>query len=548
MRTTRLDKLNDSANEYKAQRLKSGIRYGFLLTSDGWRSSAKRQYHNYILLSVEGPIFLSLEEVTGRGGTGDDVKDGFERQMNKLDSEVSKSILLGVTDTPTANQKAWRLLEAAYPKQFWVGCAAHEVSLLFKEWVKKIPDIHLLFKEGHRVVKWILNHSELLNLFRTLVPAHFDDKRRHCISLYLPGDTRMATVFKMLFRIQVLWPVLMDLANRPEYEIASQKALKQWSDSQKPENKLTTIQGKYVDKVKQSLQNRTGFKEKIETFISSTKSTMYLLRLVDGQTPVLGKFYYCCALVDKHLRVMKEAGNVSYIDMMRAIFMKRWKRWHRPIHTFAYALDPCYQSHELTRQEKADCVQVIKKMGGADWPKLKVEFDRWRTAGQTIFPKEVWDAADKYHGYQWWESFGDDFEYLNTAAIKVLSKAISASACEFNWSDVGHVVTKQTTRFTDNKIDKIVNVRAMYKMGKAVNNKVLLGNLPKLDDFLDILVDEAISYTPGGGDDVADAEQLVEDSSGDEDYDIVAEDEEPLYALGGGVNTGLDASVVTDLI
>lgn len=98
--------------------------------------------------------------------------------------------------------------------------------------------------------------------------------------------------------------------------------------------------------------------QEIECFITCTKSAVYLLRLVDGQTPVLGKFYYCCALLDKHLRIMKEAGTVPYIDQMRSIFMKRWKRWHRPIHTFAYAVDPCYQEHELTRHEKADCLQV----------------------------------------------------------------------------------------------------------------------------------------------------------------------------------------------
>lgn len=86
-------------------------------------------------------------------------------QMEQLPPKIRSRIILGVTDTPTANQKAWRLLEATFPKQIWVGCAAHEVSLLFKEWVKKIPDILRLFREGHRAVKFINNHAELLKLF-----------------------------------------------------------------------------------------------------------------------------------------------------------------------------------------------------------------------------------------------------------------------------------------------------------------------------------------------------------------------------------------------
>lgn len=357
MRTTRLVKLDAVANEYKDLRLKAGERFGFAITSDGWRSVAKRNYHNYILLSVEGPIFITMDEVTGQGGTGEDIAKGFEQQFTKLGVDVTRQIILGITDTPSANRKAWRLLEANHPLQIWTGCAAHEVSLLFKEWVKKVPEIHQLFKQGHRVVKWIINHSEILKQFRELVPKHFTDKRKHCMGLYAPGDTRMATVFKMLHRLKVLFPVLTDLVSAAEYEAASQKALKQWSDSQPAGNKLTAIGGKYPDKVKHSIQD-PAFLTRIDVFTNATKSAIYLLRLVDGQTPVIGKFYYCCALLDKHLRVLKEAKTVPYIDLMRSIFIKRWKRWHRPVHTFAYALDPCYQAHDLTKEERADCVTV----------------------------------------------------------------------------------------------------------------------------------------------------------------------------------------------
>lgn len=73
------------------------------------------------------------------------------------------------------------------------------------------------------------------------------------------------------------------------------------------------------------------------------------------------------------------------------------------MYTFVYyAVDPCYQTHELTVEERTDCSKLIKKLGGGNCPSLKVEFDRCRDSGQTIFPQEVWDSADKLHGYQWW--------------------------------------------------------------------------------------------------------------------------------------------------
>lgn len=192
------------------------------------------------------------------------------------------------------------------------------------------------------------------------------------------------------------------------------------------------------------------------------------------------------------------------------------------------------------------CVpQVIKKLSGANWPKMKVEFDRWRTAGQSIFPKEVWEAADEYHGYQWWHSFGDDFQFLQGLATKILSKPISASACEFNWSDVGQVITKKTTQRSDANIEKMVNVRAMHKLEKTVDRKVLLGNIPKLDDFLDQLVNDEIDVVGGDGDDVPEAEELeLEVDSDDDEYDVVDDDIDELYELGGaGCNQDLEADL-----
>lgn len=189
---------------------------------------------------------------------------------------------------------------------------------------------------------------------------------------------------------------------------------------------------------------------------------------------------------------------------------------------------------------------MIKKLGGVKWTKLKVEFDRWR-ASKSIFTKEEWDAADEYHGYQWWHSFGDSFEHLNVLAMKILSKPIAASACEFNWSDVSQVISKRTTQRTDKNIERMVNVRAMYRLEQTVVEKVvLLGNIPKLDDILDEFINNEIEERGVSGDDVADPEEQGgdHDSDDDEDLEISNDDiEEELYELGGNRNDHLDAMV-----
>ncbi|KAL1515060.1 hypothetical protein AB1Y20_004125 [Prymnesium parvum] len=323
---------------------------------------------------------------------------------------------------------------------------------------------------------------------------------------------------------------------------ASQKALKAWSDAQAPENKLRQIDGKYTDMVQHFLR-LPSFKDEIQKFVDATKSAVFLLRLVDNFTPVLGKFYYGCALVDKHLRVIEEAGSLSYIGQLRSIFAKRWKRWHRPVHTLAYALDPCYKEHKLTDHELKECHQVIRQVGGPEWPSIKIEFNRWRREGaDTLFPEKVWEVADKSHGYEWWDSFGlDQFERLPLLASKILSKAVSASACEFNWSDVGQVITKKANRWNDSTINKLVNVRAMHRLKeKFSDQKPMMKKIPTIDDMLDEFVNEVVDSLGCTGDDVDDADEMNENeesiSDDDEQYNLLDDDEEEMgEASGAGI-------------
>lgn len=136
--------------------------------------------------------------------------------------------------------------------------------------------------------------------------------------------------------------------------------------------------------------------------------------------------------------------------------------------------------------------------------------------------------------------------YLNVWAAKILSKPIAASACEFNWSDVSNVVTKKTQRLKDTTIDKIVNTRVMtLRLEASLKNKVMLGNIPKVDDFLDTLVNETMDSTGNSGDDVEEAEELdVSSESGDEDLDVIHQDEEEeLYEFSGEPNESLPADL-----
>ena len=140
--------------------------------SDGWRNKKRRSYHNFILVAANGPIFLSLKDVTGQAGTAKAITDEFSEVFETLDESVYDRIVIGCTDTPSANVSAWKSLEAAHPKQIWIGCMAHELSLLFKDWVQKVPAVNDLYRRLKNITIWIRNHGDILT---QLAPKHILD-------------------------------------------------------------------------------------------------------------------------------------------------------------------------------------------------------------------------------------------------------------------------------------------------------------------------------------------------------------------------------------
>ena len=116
-------------------------------------------------MAANGPIFLKLRDVTGHGGNAKAISDEFSDVFETLDESVYGRIVIGCTDTPSANVAAWKLLETAHPKQIWIGCMAHELSLRFKDWVQKVPDVKDLYRRLKNITIWIRNHRDILIQF-----------------------------------------------------------------------------------------------------------------------------------------------------------------------------------------------------------------------------------------------------------------------------------------------------------------------------------------------------------------------------------------------
>ena len=152
---------------------------------------------------------------------------------------------------------------------------------------------------------------------------------------------------------------------------------------------------------------------------------------------------------------------------MLPIFKSRWARWHKPIHTLAYGLDPSYQSHVMTTAEKREVKEMFKRLRPDQSATLIVQFNAYKR-DPSSFDKEGWSAVDMHHAYDWWDTFGDVYPELKGVAVDVLSKCASASACEFNWSMVSRVGRKGRASLQVASTDKSVNIAAAYQLKKSV--------------------------------------------------------------------------------
>ena len=491
--TSRLDSAHDDANIFKVSRLQSGKDFGFLVTSDGWRNNKRRQYHNFILVAATGPIYLSLKDVTGQSGNAQAIHDEFVDLFETLPVDIVARIVIGCTDTPSANVSAWNKLETTFPNQVWIGCMAHEISLLFKDWVKKIPEIKELYVKGKRVTIWIKNHGDILELFKAKVKAQWPlDKRHWPIMPYMPGDTRMATCYKLVHRLVLLKQVLQALVTDPLYHKAAQAAIASYNSQAKAENKIEKMSnGEYPDAICDDLLNKDWWLV-IASFMAGSKTCVYFLRMVDSNLPVLGKVFYTSALINKQMKYL--ALTCPLVKKMHAFFTTRWARWHKKVHVLAYACDPSYQSHKLSEFEYKQCTDVLKRLRPNTYTQALVELKQFKRNPE-LFDGPTWLAVDTCHGYLWWDAFGGDLPVLQSVSCDILSKQTVASACEFNWSAVSSVERKGRGSMMTATTDKTVNVAAMYKLSTASKQRDWL-KLPKLDAVIEQLVEEVEDDAP----------------------------------------------------
>lgn len=540
-----LEARSAEADVFKEKVLLGNAVYGFTITGDGFASLSKRHYNNIIIVAGGMPVFLGLVDRTGLGATGVDVAEEFEEVINELEEHVSRNLIFGVTDTPSANRKAWRLLMGKFPRMYWGGCMSHEISLYMGD-IAKMECSTRLADKCHKLYKWIMLHAvgdvSLLSLFQEKVNAHFlakfnaasDPKvRRACKSrmkmlLYKKGDTRMLSIFKLLFRTLYLMEPLVAVFSDARYAPMAQKAIKQYNAQASHEKKIKkrTGMGQFVDSMFDTFGGADRpIWDEIETWLQANLAIVYFHRIVDTHEPALHLVYYCSALNDKHLRVLADLDSeATWLHNMLANYEKRWARWHLHIHTAAYHFAPQYQSHMPSREEWRECANAIERLWPDEADEILTSLKQFKQNPAVLgVSEEDLKKAETGMAHLWYHMRDHSLPpAFAKAGMQLCAQPASASVAEqgvCGWSKVGCIETSKRTRLMTAKTNMLVNVSgwlwAQEKMKEVRKRPHNLQLYDTMDDLMERTQDAA--REAGKDEGVSDAHTEFEFTDGEDE-------------------------------
>jgi Protein of unknown function (DUF 659) len=175
------------------------------LVTDGWSNIRNEPIVNYMATCPAQCFFLESVSTGEQGHTAEWIAEDIERVIKKN----NKTDVAGVvTDSTSANKKAWNLLKAKFPGKFFQGCASHGLHLMVKDILypskrKKANEPVATFPIGYPfsdLFTFTDNCKEVVKFFHNhhAVKAKLKEAQQHAkVSMLVkPAPTRWGSMLK----------------------------------------------------------------------------------------------------------------------------------------------------------------------------------------------------------------------------------------------------------------------------------------------------------------------------------------------------------------
>lgn len=370
--------LRNSRLDAEVKRLEAEVRrfeeavseFGLSVQSDGKDSMARTHLVNIITTNPTGARFVETIDISGVRRNARNTAQLLVDAAKKLQAQGYHVVSI-VTDTPSVNRKAWKIIEKELPHTLCMPCGAHCMNLHLKHCFKELDGIEQLINDAKTLVKRFSNVDFARHMLRThcrKFTVDVDHPAGRQLEMYKPGDTRFATNLRMFIRLLEVKKVLTYIVASPEYE-----ARKFWAD----------------------------VKEVVDLFLPA-----YLaLREFDSHKPASYRVYETCLELQTHYQESKS----KYAKQCGDQWKKDWEYLHSQLHSAAHVLHPRYRDvkHHLDKTVWTDFLFVAERVLGAEKASKAVnQFQNYRT-NQGLYGSNLAQAQiDKVEPCNWWANFG----------------------------------------------------------------------------------------------------------------------------------------------
>jgi hypothetical protein len=227
--------------------------------SDRWTDGKGRTLLNFLVHCPKATMFIKSVDAPAH------VKDATllcELLYGFIEEIGAHHVVQIMTDNETNYVVVGRMLMERHNTVFWTPCAAHYIDLMLED-VGKIPFIKDVIDQEKSILKFIYNHGFVLNLMR----KHTKDRE-----LRRPTITRFVTHFLTLQSLL-----------QCQYELKQMFVSGPWCDYRYNRR----VDGRAIAR----LVYIDSFWEGVEEVCSIVEPLVKVLRLVDGDKPIMGYLY-----------------------------------------------------------------------------------------------------------------------------------------------------------------------------------------------------------------------------------------------------------------
>ncbi|GBG82292.1 hypothetical protein CBR_g34576 [Chara braunii] len=406
---------------------------GCMLQMDGWSDRRNRPHLNVMVSSPIGTVFWKSVCMEGK----DKDSAAYFKILDGVMKEIGSNAVVGVVmDNARVCVKVGKMVEAAYPQIFRVGCTAHALDLALEDMYKQLGWLAVVVDTGNVVGKFFTNVEKARAMF---------DKFSPNLKLKRPAFTRFATSHDMLASL-----------TRGRNELEKCVCDTAWVDKMVRADQLAAF-----CEVTSIVLGRDGFWDKVEKALGVMSPVVELLRLVDGPGATMSKVYFKMDALVERMRGLECVTPGEKADI-EDILMHRWSFMTSELHCAAAFLDPKFRHNALAerdREVRAGFNIWLYSWAPKDKPtldELSRQVDDWTKLRGSFNIREAAEAAHVKPAALWWEAFGGKLDLLQPQAVKLLGQASSSAACERNWSLHELIFGRRCTKLMLERLSKLV--------------------------------------------------------------------------------------------